>query len=138
LQEELPAILRWLVEGNLKWQAEGLDEPNSVKMPTQEYRDSQDDLAEFLREYTVKEENARTSIRDLYRAYQDWFEGEKWDEMQKVPFGKALVSHGYISRKSHGVMVYLGIRLKTPEDIHADKGRALLVGAFPQGIDPDD
>lgn len=120
LVEELPGILRWLVEGALKWQREGLDEPNSVKMPTQAYRDDQDDMAEFIRECIVKDDNAQVSVSDLHKAYQSWFQGERWEMLEKVPFGKNLTSHGFRSRKSHGRMVYLGIRLATVEDFPTD------------------
>lgn len=47
LADEAPGILRWLVEGCLKWQQEGLDEPETVKRETLDYRQSEDKLARF-------------------------------------------------------------------------------------------
>lgn len=47
LRREAPGILRWLVEGCLDWQAEGLDEPEAVVRETLDYRRSEDTLARF-------------------------------------------------------------------------------------------
>ncbi|MEX1258409.1 MAG: phage/plasmid primase, P4 family [Gemmatimonadota bacterium] len=47
LASEAPGILRWLVEGCLQWQAEGLSEPEAVIRATLDYRNKEDTFARF-------------------------------------------------------------------------------------------
>jgi putative DNA primase/helicase len=121
LRKELPAILRWLVGGCILWQEYGLIEPKSVLEATTIYQENEDPLHEFLLEETVKDSEAKTRLSELYNAYLAWFEGARFDAMNDKEFGKAIASHGYISKKSHGVKVYLGIRLKKADDKPRDE-----------------
>src|SRR5690606_31738838 len=50
LLEEAPAILWWMVEGCLEWQANGLMPPERVKAATDAYFANQDTLAEWRAE----------------------------------------------------------------------------------------
>ncbi|MEM7696112.1 MAG: phage/plasmid primase, P4 family [Pseudomonadota bacterium] len=50
LREEYPSILRWMIEGALKWQADGLIEPPSVTRETAEYFSRQDLFQSWLDE----------------------------------------------------------------------------------------
>ena len=47
LESEAPGILRWLVEGCLKWQQEGLAEPEAVIRETLAYRTAEDVFSRF-------------------------------------------------------------------------------------------
>ena len=48
LAREAPGILRWLVDGCLAWQKEGLTDPPQVRQFRDSYRDEMDDVGEFL------------------------------------------------------------------------------------------
>ena len=48
LKDEWPGILRWAVEGCLKWQQEELGLPKAVEVANQEYRSEMDILAPFI------------------------------------------------------------------------------------------
>ena len=48
LKAEAPGILAWMVRGCLKWQREGLGEPEEVETATRTYREEQDFLGPFL------------------------------------------------------------------------------------------
>ncbi|PFY35532.1 DNA primase, partial [Bacillus toyonensis] len=50
LAKEMPGVLRWAVEGCMKWQTEGLRAPEAVKAATAEYREDMDILAPFIDE----------------------------------------------------------------------------------------
>ena len=72
---ELPGILNWAIQGALKWQAEGkLEPPEPVVAATNEYRDDQDILRDFIAERINREKITNWRTRDLYRAYKDWHE----------------------------------------------------------------
>ena len=53
LAAEAPGILRWLVEGCLEWQREGLAEPESVIRDTLEYRAAEDTFARFQADMAI-------------------------------------------------------------------------------------
>jgi putative DNA primase/helicase len=48
LKPEWPAILRWLIDGCLAWQREGLAPPEAIVAATEEYFDEQDVVKEWL------------------------------------------------------------------------------------------
>ena len=67
-----PAILAWLVKGCLRWQAEGLVEPDFVTDATQEYRKSLDPLADFFSDVCVVAPDASIPVTELRAAYDEW------------------------------------------------------------------
>ncbi len=71
---ERPGILNWMVEGLKALQSAGpIPMPHIVRVATQDYKDSEDDLAEFITECTQDAEEAhREPKADVYQAYQNW------------------------------------------------------------------
>ena len=109
------ALLAWAVEGCILWQAEGLKPPEIVQKAGEEYRESQDSLADFFRDYVefvqVSDTFWETSqaLRDIYKEY-----AEKNDvperfrvsskKMAEVLKGKGCkISHGRYGSKIHGI-----------------------------------
>ena len=58
LKAEWPGILRWMIEGCLDWQANGLVRPAIVAEATAEYFDDQDTFGQWLEECCLQERNA--------------------------------------------------------------------------------
>lgn len=50
LKAEWPGILRWMIEGCLEWQRDGLKEPEAVREATEAYFEAQDTTAKWLAE----------------------------------------------------------------------------------------
>jgi putative DNA primase/helicase len=50
LLSEGPAILRWMLDGCLEWQRQGLNPPNSVLATTAKYLEMEDCLGQWLAE----------------------------------------------------------------------------------------
>ena len=48
LKAEWPGILRWMIDGCLMWQRDGLNPPDVVKDATDSYLTGQDDLQQFI------------------------------------------------------------------------------------------
>ena len=75
LAEEHPAILRWLIDGCIAWQKEGLAPPDSITKASNAYLRSQDVIKDFLDEWFMidlaKEEwfTSRAEIRDAIAAF---------------------------------------------------------------------
>ncbi len=125
LREELPGVFAWLVEGCLEWQEHGLDEPDSVRAATGQYRAEMDTLAAFFEDRCVIREGVMVPASLLYKQYQLWCDaaGEN-AETQKL-FGMRLSERGFVSAKiTRGTHKdrkgWLGIGLKAddpgPED----------------------
>ena len=73
LDQELPGILRWCVEGCLAWQRDGgLGTPAEVEEATDAYRREQDVLSDFLADRCLLNSVAWISRAELWRTYGDW------------------------------------------------------------------
>ena len=77
LRAEAPGILNWLIEGCLRWQAHGLQEPAQVANATAHYRDSEDILGRFANEAGLEFiAGARVTIKDVRNRLDEWCRDE--------------------------------------------------------------
>ncbi len=72
LKAEWPGILKWAVRGCLKWQREGLAEPNAVRQATQDWRKAADHITRFVREALIIEPEGVVSASAVYNHYKAW------------------------------------------------------------------
>ena len=72
LQEELPGILAWAVNGCLEWQKNGLGVPEEVSEATKEYKNEMDIISDFINECCIEGEGYHVLSRDLYNTYKEW------------------------------------------------------------------
>jgi putative DNA primase/helicase len=112
LAAESPGVLNWAVQGCLKWQAEGLGEPQIVVDATGDYRRQQDVLAGFLDECCIVAPEARARAGDLLTAYRKW-SGD--DHMSQRRLGEALTERGFDSATIGGYTWRIGIGLRAEE-----------------------
>jgi putative DNA primase/helicase len=116
LREEWPGILRWMIEGCLDWQANGLVRPESIVTATNEYFEEQDLFGRWLdeccdveRDNAYKYENAAVLL-ESWRAYAD-AAGEKLGTAKSL--SAALASRGFGKKRvTGGATAYTGLRLK--------------------------
>ncbi len=71
LKGEAPQILQWMIDGCLRWQAEGLGSVAAVEAQTTEYFAEEDPIQLWLNECT-EESDDFTPLLDLYRSWQQW------------------------------------------------------------------
>ena len=110
LRTELPGILRWLVQGCLDWQREGLGIPEEVQAANKEYRTSMDVVTRFLQECCLRSDQVRSKTSELYAAYKKWCETTGEYAMSLMAFGLRLEEQGFQKHVSGGVW-RLGIGL---------------------------
>jgi putative DNA primase/helicase len=73
LSAEAPGILRWLVEGCLAWQQDGLAEPEAVVRATLAYRQAEDTFARFAAdEHLVFEATRSIAAATLNALLDEW------------------------------------------------------------------
>lgn len=123
LKAEAAGILRWLVEGCLAWQREGLSPPDAVRLATSEYLDDQDSVGQFLAERTSTEPTHRGApLREnataLYQAFAKWCEAQGRKPDSQTVFGGALEERGFAKLKQ-GTVWRLGLRLLSDDELAA-------------------
>ncbi|MEU0860653.1 phage/plasmid primase, P4 family [Streptomyces griseofuscus] len=123
LRDEAEGILAWAVRGAQEWYAHGLEEPSSVQAATQDYRESEDRLQEFLTARCIREADARVAPMAIRRAYAEWAEDaglSRKEILSGWALGVELESRGFPKSKRAGRWGFEGLRLKTDEEIQAD------------------
>jgi len=115
LEAERPGILRWLVEGCLAWQREGLTPPEAVTAATADYRDEMDTVGAFLDECCICDLEAQSSSKSLFDAYEKWCEKHGESPMSKTDFGARLSEKGFKPGRTKGVRYWCGLRLKVTQ-----------------------
>lgn len=113
LREDAPAILAWMVAGCLEWQAHGgLQEPESMREATKDYRADQDSFQEFLDECCeASEESTRTmAVLERYRVWSSRQEGV--EQLSQRSIGTRLEEHGFKTKRMSGGKVVIDLTLK--------------------------
>ncbi len=121
LQAEWPAILRWAVAGCLDWQRNGLLVPGEVLDATDDYRNEQDILGEFLEERCIVGEGCSARAGDLYKSYSSWAADRGEYAHTQTRFGTQLGERGFKNKRNtkDGRKEYHGVGL-LPEGGGAD------------------
>ena len=110
LRDEAPAILRWMVQGCLDWQRDGLREPEAVMLATGEYKADSDVLGRWLDDECVIHAAGSMKAGDAYRRYQQWCDRGGEDAIKLRSFGEQLKDR-FASKKTNRGRIYEGISL---------------------------
>ncbi|MFE6493372.1 phage/plasmid primase, P4 family [Streptomyces sp. NPDC057748] len=141
LRAEAEGILAWAVRGAQEWYASGLGEPSSVATATQDYRESEDRLEEFLKACTVRESGARVAPMAIRRTYKEWAEDAGLDR-KEILSGWALAveleSRNFKKNKKRGAWGFDGLRLMTDEERETASRLAEGAAADEQPAGPTD
>jgi len=88
LRKEFPQILRWAVEGCIKWRKNGIQEPQCVQEAVKEYKKEMDLLAGFIEECVEIDYDCedRVTAKDLFQAYIKWARENNEYEMSSKKF----------------------------------------------------
>jgi putative DNA primase/helicase len=113
LQEELPGILRWCIEGARDWYEQGLALPAFVREATKEYRAGQDALAPFTLAHLVEQQGAQANVSAVYRAYKRFQAEAGLAAMSQTMFGTRM-NQRYKTAHTEKGRVYLNVRLVEP------------------------
>jgi len=129
LVAEGPGIFNWMIEGLKRYQEKGhLIRPMRVKQATEEYKQEQDRLSEFLSTYCIRGVGEICYRKPLYsRYYADCYENGVEPIGQNL-FAKILQSHHGIrdgGRDFSGGRKWIGISLKPTDDTHDTNSKNL-------------
>jgi putative DNA primase/helicase len=117
LRTEWPGILRWMIEGCLLWQRNGLVRPQVVLDATDEYFTEQDSIRQWIEERC---EAGKATLSDtssnLFKSWTAWAIANGERSGSSKWFGSALKRLGFKSCKISGARGYRGIEAK-PEPV---------------------
>jgi putative DNA primase/helicase len=100
LKPEYPAILRWMMDGWIDWQENGLGDPDAVREASNDYFHSQDSVAHWIDDRTERRTLAFTLTADLFADWDSWCAERDIDEVgTKTAFTKALQDRGVTYKK---------------------------------------
>ena len=109
LLDELPGILSWCVQGLRDYHERGLDEPDTVTAETREYRDDEDQIAQFVEEtcHVSAKGKARSAfLLDQFRR----FTGQL--KFSPKRFKRLMEDHGYQHDRDMDGSYFAGIEPK--------------------------
>jgi len=113
LSAELSGVLNWAIEGCLNWQQEGLNAPQVVMEAVTGYRNESNPFEGWFEECCEVDDGAEERAKDLYGSYKEWAQAYHEKPKTNTLFGKFLTSK--FEKVNKRGMVYLGVRLLTPE-----------------------
>lgn len=113
LRKEMPQIMHWAVEGCIKWQKEGIQEPEVVKDAVKEYKQEMDLLAGFIEQcieidYT---DDCRIMASDLFRVYSKWSKENNEYEMSSKKFFREITKKVPEKGRNGSGIFYKSVRL---------------------------
>ncbi|MCW5718671.1 MAG: hypothetical protein KIS68_12655 [Bauldia sp.] len=115
LKEEWPGILRWMIDGCLDWQMNGLTNPAVVCVATDAYFDEQDVFGQWLDEecdLTPESASVWTPAALLYASWRAFAENAGENAGTMKSFVGRLQRAGSMPGRLAGKRVYHGIRLR--------------------------
>ncbi len=111
---EAPGILRWMVEGFVKWRQSGLKVAKRVTDASLAYRRESDLLEQWLSERCERGSAHTTQQRHAYGSYRRWCDEQGLRCFAKASFTRSLIERGIgTGREGSGERreTYTGLRL---------------------------
>lgn len=123
LKAELPLIMKWAVDGAIRWQKEGLKIPKVVAEATKEYRFEMDLLSRFMEEYVIVDKTSKIKANELYNYYCDWCEENNEYISSATKFGKDMKNKIPDKQIFSDGTYYMGVKLneKTLQEKQVEK-----------------
>ena len=100
LSAEFPGILRLSVDACLRWQKDGMGNPQSVQRLTERYRSEMDELGDFINSRCVTGDQFHVRSQSLCEAYADWCKESDAEPLSLRQLSRLLRQRGF--EKSQG------------------------------------
>lgn len=113
LLAEGPGILRWMIDGCLAWQRDGLPTPSAVVSATQEYRADSDLLEQFIDAKCIVGPTESCRAGELFARYREWADAEGLGPRERLNqrrFGSKIKERFDSVANNKGIR-YLGVGL---------------------------
>ena len=112
LEQELPEILWWGIEGAIEYLKNGLQEPQIIKEQVAEYRSESNIVDRWITDNCEKDDSYSEATSKLFVNFTEWAKTNNEHTMSMKHFGMIL-TRSYESARLKGVRSYKGLRIKT-------------------------
>lgn len=119
LRAESGGILQWCIAGCRAWDQNGLGAPESVRIATKDYLDSQDLIAQWIEDRCEIGRFYQATVGALFTSYKAWMEAANVRPDTRNRMTEALQSRGFTKEHNGKNYVHIGLRLPvsdTPTD----------------------
>lgn len=110
---ELPGILNWMIAGCIRWQSEGLCDPDEVIQATMEYRNTQDVFSQFLDTYYNRDANGVVTKVSFKSTYAQWSSENSYEVLSDKAIKLRLAAVGIKDKHQNTGGVWVGIKPKS-------------------------
>lgn len=115
IENELPGVLAWMVDGCLAWQREGgLKIPAEVKAAVDAYRKDSDVMGEWLTGECSQSPRQEDLSANLFKSYMEFLREANMKVPSRKAFGRQLIERGFSKRESNGRTYYRGLAVRDP------------------------
>lgn len=119
LSLEMPGILNWAIEGCMKWQKMGLNEPKKVSKATGDYKEEMDIIGPFLFERCYVDVAQKISAKELYEVYSNWCYQNGEFALKNRAFYRVLETQGFKKERGAGNKYFIiGVTLQERKVSH--------------------
>lgn len=112
LAAEAPGIFAMLVSWCAKWFESGIEIPQESRQAVEEYEAENDHVGEWIGECCAKDDNARSKVGELHKAFQAWAKEKNAPAYRTNEFKHRLAQEpGVRFSKPKGVNYAIGLRM---------------------------
>lgn len=117
VEEAGPAILAWAIQGAMLFAENGykLPVPDIIEEATDEYRQRENWLENFLEECCVMEPDARAPAGELYQTYREWAQRSGDYVRRDVEFSDAMAGKGFQKIAPKNRKTWVGLRIDSKQ-----------------------
>lgn len=116
LKKAAPAVLRWVYDGWMDYQDQGLNPPEIIRVRTQAYQAGSDVLGRFLDERTIKNPHSTVKARELFNAWTAWCHASNEQPGTEKGFAESLAKRGHEKKRGNSGQAYQGLLLAGTDD----------------------
>ncbi|MFN3213746.1 MAG: phage/plasmid primase, P4 family [Henriciella sp.] len=110
LKNETAAILRWAIDGAVKWYESGLQIPQSIVDRSMQYIDDEDVLGKFVTDCLEKDSAAKITNESLRLEFHRWAQKEGITPWSTTQISAGLLKRGYQRYKSDRARGFRGLK----------------------------
>jgi putative DNA primase/helicase len=114
LKTEAPAILRWMVDGCLAWQREGLNPPQSAIAMTEAYIEGEDTVAEFIDDCCEVGPDKSAMLVEIFEQWRSWASQRGVETGRSRELASALEAKGFRRTKPKNRVKIHGLAVLSP------------------------
>jgi putative DNA primase/helicase len=111
LKAEWSGILAWMIEGCLKWQADGLQPPEAVSAATAAYLAAEDAVGEWLDDCCWRDLNAWSKTSALFANWVEWATKAGEFVGSQKRFAQTLEKRGFEPHRRMDGRGFMGVKI---------------------------